>query len=252
MKIAIVDDELHCIDSLVLYLEKYFPDAEVVYRTTDPTDALMRLPEIKPHLLFLDVEMPEMNGFELLEQLTDQPFDIIFTTAYSKYAVQAFKAKAVDYLLKPLDPEELKKAIADWRNLHSDRLRASSKKIDELLNYLKQEGILKSKIAIPVSDGIEFVRVEDIMYCKSQSNYTTIFFSDGSKSVVSKTIKEIEKTLVPYSFQRVHRSYLINPAYMKKYHRGDGGYLVMEDDQTIPVSKQHKALVTNLFDSINR
>lgn len=252
MKIAIVDDEAHCVESLVLHLENLFPDMNIVYKTNEPEKALFDLPKINPDLIFLDVEMPGINGFELLEQLSDHQFDIIFTTAYSKYAVKAFKAKAVDYLLKPLDEEELKLAVREWKKSRSDKFSNSSKKMEELLEHLKREGILKSKIAIPVSDGIEFVRVEDIMYCKSQSNYSTIYFSDGRKTVVSKTIKEIEKTMTPYSFQRVHRSYLINPHYMKKYNRGDGGFLIMEDDQVIPVSKQHKSLVTGLFDSIRK
>lgn len=252
MKIAIVDDEVHCIKSLTLHLNNLFPEMNIVYKSNDPKDALFEIPKIKPDLIFLDVEMPGMNGFELLEQLSNEQFDIIFTTAYSKYAVKAFKAKAVDYLLKPIDEQELKDAVQEWKKTKTDAFGNSSKKVEELLNHLKSEGFLKTKIAIPVADGIEFENVEDIMYCKSQSNYSTFFFSDGRKTLVSKTIKEIEKTMGPYSFQRVHRSFLINPDYMKKYNRGDGGYLIMEDDQIIPVSNQHKSLVTGLFDSIKK
>ena len=252
MKIAIVDDEVHCVESLILHLNKLFPELEIVYKSNEPEKALFELPAVKPDLVFLDVEMPVMNGFELLEQLPERTFDVIFTTAYSKYAIQAFKAKAVDYLLKPLDEDELKEAIQQWENTRARKLNTSSKKMEELLDYLKNKGILKSKIAIPVADGIEFVIVDDIMYCKSQSNYTTIYFSDGGKTVVSKTIKDVEKAVAPYSFQRVHRSYLINPNYMKKYLSSDGGYVVMEDDESIPVSKQHKSLVTELFDLIKK
>lgn len=252
MKVAIVDDEVHCVESLILHLRNLFPEIEIVYKSNEPDKALFELPEIKPDLVFLDVEMPVMSGFELLQQLPGRTFDVIFTTAYSKYAVQAFKAKAVNYLLKPIDEEELKIAIQQWKNARELALNKSSKKVEDLLSYLKNEGILKSKIAIPVSDGIEFVIVDDIMYCISQSNYTTIHFSDGSKTVVSKTIKEVEKTMAPYSFQRVHRSYLINPNYMKKYYKGDGGYIIMEDEELIPVSKQHKSMITGLFDLIKK
>ena len=252
MKIAIVDDEVHCVESLTLHLNKMFPRMDIVFKSNDPREALIEIPKIKPDLVFLDVEMPGMNGFELLSQLSGQRFDIIFTTAYSKYAVKAFKAKAVDYLLKPIDEEELKDAVQQWEKTKTNTLRNSSAKMEELLNHLKSEGFLKSKIAIPVADGIEFENVEHIMYCKSQSNYSTLYFSDGRKTVISKTIKEIGKTLAPYAFQRVHRSFLINPDYMKKYNRGDGGYLIMKDDQVIPVSDQHKNLVTGLFDSIKK
>lgn len=252
MKIAIVDDEVHCIESLTLHLNNLFPEMGIVYKSNEPKKALFEIPQINPDLIFLDVEMPGMNGFELLEQLSDQHFDVIFTTAYSKYAVKAFKAKAVDYLLKPIDEQELKDAVQQWKNTKKTAFGNSSKKVEELLNHLKSEGFLKTKIAIPVADGIDFEHVEDIMYCQSQSNYSTFHFSDGRKTIVSKTIKEIEKTMAPYSFQRVHRSFLINPDYMKKYNRGDGGYLVMDDDQVIPVSKQHKSVVTGLFDSITK
>ncbi|MEO6949414.1 MAG: LytTR family DNA-binding domain-containing protein [Ginsengibacter sp.] len=252
MRIAIIDDELHCIESLTIHLNNLFPKMDIVYKTNNPKDALFEIPKIKPDLIFLDVEMPAMNGFELLEQLPDHQYDIIFTTAYSQYAVKAFKAKAVDYLLKPIDEQELKDAVLQWEKTKTTAFGISSPKVEELLNYLKSEGFLKTKIAIPVVDGIEFENVEDIMYCRSQSNYSTFHFSDGRKTLVSKTIKEIEKTMAPYAFQRVHRSFLINPDYMKKYNRGDGGYLIMEDDQVIPVSKQHKNIVTGLFDSIKK
>lgn len=252
MKVAIVDDEVHCMESLVMHLNKLFPEMDIVYKSNNPKDALFKLPQIKPDLLFLDVEMPLINGFELLEQLSDQSFDIIFTTAFSHYAIQAFKSKAVDYLLKPLDELELKKAVDQWKKTKAERQITSPKKIEGLIDYLKKEGILKNKISVPVADGIEFVSVDDIMYCKSQSNYTTIYLADGSKTIMSKTLKEVEKTLASYSFQRVHQSYLINPDYMKKYQRGDGGYLIMEDDQIIPVSKQNKSIVTGLFDTIKK
>lgn len=250
MKVAIVDDEVHCIESLVINLNKLFPEIDISYKTNSPKDALHKLPQIKPDLLFLDVEMPGMNGFELLEQLSDQSFGIIFTTAYNQYALKALKAKAIDYLLKPVDEQELKEAVQRWKTTKELKKDTSSKMVDELLDYLKQEGILKSKIAVSVSDGIEFVAVHDIMYCNSQGNYTCMYLSDGSKTLLSKSLKEIEKTLAQYFFLRVHQSYLINPDYMKKYFRGDGGYVIMKDEKSIPVSKPNKGLVTGLFDSI--
>lgn len=252
MRIAIVDDELHCIKSLVFHLENLFPEISIVYKSNDPQEALTRLAEIKPDLLFLDVEMPVMTGFELLEQMGERDFDVIFTTAYSQYAVQAFKAKAVNYLLKPLDEKELKEAVAAWKETKGIRKENSSKRIDGLLDYLKKEGILKNKIALPVADGIEFIDVDEIMYCKSQSNYTTFHLSNGKKLLLSKTISGVEKMLSSYFFIRTHRSFLINPNYMKKYFHSEGGFILMQDDESIPVSNQHKKTIRGIFDALGK
>ncbi len=252
IRIAIVDDEIHCVNSLVFHLENLFPEIAIVYKSNDPKEALTRLPEVKPNLLFLDVEMPGMTGFELLEQMGNRDFDVIFTTAYSKYALLAFKAKAVNYLLKPLDEMELKEAIMEWKETKVQMGDNSSKKIDGLLDYLKKEGILKNKIALPVADGIEFIDVNEIMYCISQSNYTTLHLSDGKKLLLSKTISNVEKMLSSYFFIRTHRSFLINPNYMKKYFHSEGGFVLMQDNESIPVSNQHKKTIRGIFDAMGK
>lgn len=212
----------------------------------------MALPRAKPELLFLDVEMPGMNGFEFLEQLPDHSFEVIFTTAYNQYAVQAFKTKAVDYLLKPIDETEFHASVLRWKKEKEKRKNHSSERLDELLGYMKREGILKNKIAVPVLEGYEFIETNDILYCQSQNNYTFLYLKNARKLILSKTLKEFEKLLEKYFFIRVHKSYLINPNYMKKYYRNDGGYIVMQDEKTIPVSKNKKVLITNLFDAITK
>lgn len=247
MKIGILDDEVHCVESLVLNLRQLFPAAEILYKGTKPQEALAILPKLKVDLLFLDVEMPGMNGFEFLEQMSDLKFDVIFTTAYSQYAVKAFKAKAVNYLLKPVDETELLEAVTQWQN---EQKKDTQKGLDELLEYLKKEGSLKNKIAVPVSDGYEFIEIEDILYCQSQNNYTYLFLKDNKKVILSKTLKEFENLLEKYYFLRIHKSYLINPNYIKKYNRNDGGYLIMDDGISIPVSRNRKDLITHLFDAI--
>ena len=252
MKVAIVDDEVHCVEGLILHLKNKFPETEIVFKTTRPEDALASLMNAKPELLFLDVEMPGMTGFELLDQLPKDSFDVIFTTAYSQYAAQAFKAKAMNYLLKPIDEIELQTAVLDWKEEREMKKGATSEKMGELIDYLKREGILKNKIAVPVSEGFEFIETNDILYCKSQNNYTLLFTINNRKLVLSKTLKEFEKLLEKYFFIRIHKSYLINPNYMKKYYRNDGGYLVMQDGKTIPVSKSKKELITSLFDAISK
>lgn len=252
MKVAILDDEVHCVEGLVLHLKNKFPEAEIVFKGTRPEDALLSLSNAKPDLLFLDVEMPGINGFELLDQISDDSFDVIFTTAYSQYAAQAFKAKAVNYLLKPIDETEFETAVQQWKEEREMKNNISSERMDELLSYMKREGILKNKIAVPFSDGFEFLETNDILYCQSQSNYTNLFMVDGRKLVLSKTLKEFEKLLDKYFFIRIHKSYLINPNFMKKYYRNDGGYLVMQDGKSIPVSKNKKDLITSLFDAITK
>ncbi|MDT0642812.1 LytTR family DNA-binding domain-containing protein [Zunongwangia sp. F363] len=252
MRVAIIDDEVHCVEGLVLHLKSKFPETEIVFKGTRPEDALLALPDARPDLLFLDVEMPGMNGFELLEQLPEDSFDVIFTTAYSQYAAQAFKAKAVNYLLKPIDEMELQSAVMQWKEEREMKNNLSSERIKELLTYMKREGILKNKIAVPVSEGFEFIETNEILYCQSQNNYTLLFTVDNRKLVLSKTLKEFEKLLDKYFFIRIHKSYLINPNYMKKYYRNDGGYLVMQDGKSVPVSKNKKELITNLFDAITK
>lgn len=250
MKIAIIDDEVHCVEGLVLHIKSKFPEAEIVFKGTRPEEALQSLIDTQPDLLFLDVEMPGMNGFELLNQLQDYSFDVIFTTAYSQYAAQAFKAKAVNYLLKPIDDNELETAVLEWKEEKEKGSNLSSEKLQELLTYMKREGIMKNKIAVPVSDGFEFLETNDILYCQAQGNYTQLFTIENRKLLLSKTLKDFETLLDKYFFIRVHKSFLINPNHIKKYCRNDGGYLVMLNEKSIPVSNSKKELITNLFDAI--
>ena len=193
--------------------------------------------------------MPSINGFELLEQFKSLPFSIIFTTAYSQYAVQAFKAQAINYLLKPIDEDELKEAIDAWQtNYNKDK---NSEEINRLLKHLKKEGLLESKITIPISDGYEFVDVKEILYCQSQNNYTYIFLQNGEKVLISKTLKSVEQTLKRFYFLRTHQSYLVNPNFMKKFMRSEGGYLIMSDNKQIPVSIAKRDLIIGIFEAIS-
>jgi|SRR5690606_24303809 two-component system LytT family response regulator len=251
MKIAIVDDEVHCIESLVIYLNTLFPEMVIEYKSNKVQEAVDRLSNMDIDLLFLDIEMPGLSGFELLEQLPNRKFDVIFTTAYSQYAVQAFKARAINYLLKPIDGDELRAAVDEWKTELPNRQGADTQ-LEQLLEHLKKEGILKNKISVPISDGYEFIEVDRIMYCQSDRNYTTLFLSDGRNVLISKTMKEVENTLDNFFFIRVHRSYLVNPNYLKEYHRNDGGYLTMQDNKEIPISQQKRDLITGLFDAISR
>lgn len=249
MKIAILDDETHCVESLVLHINSLFPEAIISYKSNKPLVAVDVLKRIEIDLLFLDVEMPLMNGFEFLEQFEKLNFDVIFTTAYSQYAIKAFKAQAINYLLKPIDEDELKEAVQQFL-LKKKETKESTLEVDKLLEQLKQEDILKNKIAIPTSDGLEFIEVSNIIYCNSQSNYTVINSTKDDSIIISKTLKDIEKSLEKYSFLRVHQSYLINPNHIKKYSRFDGGFLIMSNDQRIPISQSKRSCVVELFEKL--
>jgi two-component system, LytTR family, response regulator len=226
---------------------------EIVFKTTKPEVAVESLREKQIDLLFLDVEMPSLNGFELLEQLQPLSFEVIFTTAYSQYAMQAFRYKAFNYLLKPIDVNELEEIIEDWAEKFGKDVRKKQvSEIDNLLKQLKKDGLLRSKVAVPVMDGYEFVGVKEILFCQSENNYTYFHLLNKKKLLISKTLKEVEKTLQNFGFLRIHQSYLINPAFLKSYHRKDGGFVLMQNEEKLPVSQQKKEVLTNFFDAISK
>jgi two-component system LytT family response regulator len=253
MNIAIIDDEKHCVESLALDLQSLPITTNIVLKSTTPVDCLQQLGQLQIDLLFLDVEMPVLNGFELLEQLPELNFDVVFTTAHSEYAVKAFRNKAYNFLLKPVDIDDLEQVLRDWEQKEEAQNRLlDASAVREMLIKIKAEGLLKNKIAIPVADGFEFLEVDHIIYCQSENNYTRIVLANQQQKLISKTLKEVEHTLGNYLFMRIHQSYLINPNYLKKYHKNDGGYVVMEPDKQLPVSKSKKEMLIKLFEVISK
>ncbi len=246
MRVAIIDDELHCIESLEITLLNLFPNINIVYKSSKVEESISEFKELDIDLLFLDIEMPGMSGFQFLENFVDRDFDVIFTTAYSEYAIEAFKAHAISYLLKPIDETDLLEAVGDWKNTR-DSEEGNDQDISELISHLKRDGLLTSKISVPISGGYQFVEVENIMYCESESNYTNMFFQDGNSLLISKTLKTLEKLLAPFYFIRVHKSFLINPNYLIQYSRTGGGYVIMKNQKKIPVSKDKREVIINLF-----
>jgi len=196
--------------------------------------------EQAPTLLFLDIEMPGMNGFEMLQQLPSINFSIIFTTSYDQYAIKAIKFSALDYLLKPVDREDLQ--IAVQKAMQSEK-QSLPQQIEILLQKLNHPTIPVNKIAIPTIEGLQMIFVEDIISCSSESNYTVLHLKNKQKITASRTLKEIEEMLEDYSFTRVHHSYLVNLNEVEKYFRGDGSYLMMSDGSAIDVSRSRKDLL---------
>ena len=235
MTAIIVDDEEHCREVLATLLAKHCPAIHLLANCSSGKEALAELQKNKPDILFLDIEMPGMNAFELLEKYPNPEFGIIFTTAYNEYAIKAIKHSAMDYLLKPVDKEEL---VAAVERAQQQKTR-SSVRIDQLLDMLDRKKNSK-RFAVPTLEGLILVDPEEIIYCESDGPYCTFFFSNSKKLMVSKTLKEAEEVLQGNDFFRIHNSYLVNMKYITKYIRGDGGEVVMNNGKNIPVSKMKK------------
>ncbi|MDX1408929.1 MAG: LytTR family DNA-binding domain-containing protein [Saprospiraceae bacterium] len=241
---VIVDDERHCLKILSTLLARYCPEVKVCAQFQNPVEALAYLQKSPPDLLFLDIEMPRMSGFELIQHLGTPAFDIIFTTAFDQYAIKAFKVSASDYLLKPIDEDDLVGAVQRVQS----RQDSSNEQIAFLLQLIREEmGDNVRKIAVPSSKGLDFVAIRSILYCTSDGNYTELYLDGKKKKVVSRTLKEIQELLPSDKFLRVHNSHLVNMDFVEQYVRTDGGYLVMADGAKIRVSRQKKALVIKQF-----
>jgi two-component system LytT family response regulator len=236
----IIDDEPFCCEVLSTLLERYCKDINVVAVCNSGTEALKVIHKLHPDLVFLDVEMPIMNGFDMLEQLPDIHFDLIFTTGYDQYALKAFRFSAIDYLLKPIDREDLQKAVQKVIQRSSKPL---AQQIELLLQKVHQPAAAINKIAMPTIEGLQMIPVDSIISCESDSNYTVLLLKNKQKTVVSRTLKEIEEMLEGHSFARVHHSYLVNLNEINKYMKGEGGYLVMSDGSIVDVSRSKKELL---------
>jgi two-component system, LytTR family, response regulator len=233
----IVDDEMKSRESLKILLDDFCENVEVKALCQNVEEGVQAVEEHKPDVIFLDIQMQRETGFDLLTQIKKIDFEVIFTTAYSEYAIRAFKFSAIDYLLKPVDIEELKKALYKVER----KLNGSfSQRLEQLMENLKPSKQQNFKLALPTSDGLVFIKIEDIIYCEAESNYTRIFCTDEKKHLVSRTLKEYEDILSEHNFFRIHNSYLINLGCIKKYVRGEGGYVIMNNNVSLDVSKRKK------------
>jgi len=237
IKAIIVDDEPGCCESLSLLLERYCPEVELLGTSQNGKDAQSLIERVKPSLVFLDVEMPKMNGFEMLENLPVVNFDLIFTTSYDKYALKAIRFSAIDYLLKPIDREELQKAVQ--KLVHRGQ-KPQAQQLEILLQKLQPTSNNMQKIAMPTMEGLQMVPIDSIIRCEADSNYSILHLKNSRKLVVSRTLKDIEDLLEDHSFARVHHSWLINLNEIEKYVKGEGGYLVMSDGSPVDVSRGKK------------
>jgi two-component system LytT family response regulator len=242
LKAIIIDDEPDCVELLALQLLQHCPTVEVMAQFISPEAGLQAIRSLKPDVVFLDVEMPRLNGFGLLEQLETVDFSLVFVTAYNEFALKAFRFSALDYLLKPLNVAQLKEAVSKAEK----RQRIDQRQLD-LLRFQLKEGQVPSKIAIPFQNGVVFVELKELVYCEADSNYTKLFLANGKNYLLSKTLREVQEVLEERNFLRVHRQYLINLDHIKSYHKGEGSYLVMAGDISIPVAKNQKDRLVQKF-----
>lgn len=242
IRTIIIDDELDCVRILKLELQQNCENVEVIAACTDSAIGLLKIKELKPDLVFLDIEMPRMNGLQLLEQLDEITFALVFVTAYDRYAVQAFRYSAIDYLLKPVDIEELLEAVQKATSLY----RTS----DSQVSYLKEqllEGDIKQplKLALPYQNGVTFVELNRILYCEADSNYTKFTLIDGQTYLVAKTLREIQITLEALHFIRIHRQYLVNVnGIVQLIQKPEGSFLQLTNENWYPVSRSQKERLT--------
>lgn len=235
----IIDDEQHCIDRLQRLLTDYCKESIALLGSFQTVqEGAEAIAALQPDLVFLDIKIHDKTGFDLLRLVGDINFEVIFTTAFEKYAIQAFKFSAVDYLLKPVDRDDLLQAVE--RVGQKIAKGEMSKKLEVLLHNLKDMQGQSKKISIPTMNGLMFVTINDIIRCQSNINYTTIILKDNQKITVAKTLKEFESLLVPYNFFRVHNSHLINLACIKSYQKGKGGSVLMSDHSEIEVSTRRR------------
>lgn len=242
---VIVDDENNCIEMLEWLLKTYCPQVTISAMCLSAEEGLAAINQHKPDVVFLDIEMPRMNGFDMLEQFDKLQFDVVFTTAYDKFAIKAFRYSALNYLLKPIDPDDLKETI---RRLEEKKSIPTREQIDLLLQHVKSVSRnTVPRIALTTNDGMIFVSTQDIVYCEAESNYTNIVLAGGKKIMVSKVLKDIDEALSGPDFFRVHNSFLININHIKKFVRGEGGYVIMDDNANISISRSRRQEFMELF-----
>ncbi len=237
LKAILVDDERSSLQNLQQKLTEFCPDVKIIAITERPEEAIELIQRENPDVVFLDIEMPRMNGLRMLEHLKEYTGEIIFTTAYNHYAVEAIRISAFDYLLKPVSIAELQEAVD---RLIKFRRPDTREKLDVLRQSLSDTRSQDDKIAVPTQEGLDFIRIKDIVHIESSANYSRIYFLDGKAILVTRLLKDFEDMLTPYRFYRVHNSHLINLQYIRKYIRGDGGQVILQNGDTIDVARRKK------------
>ncbi|MBY0542295.1 MAG: LytTR family DNA-binding domain-containing protein [Sphingobacteriaceae bacterium] len=241
MKAILIDDEISNLENLRTLLEKHCPQVTIMATAQNVNDAVNAIEKYLPHLVFLDIQMGEQTGFDVLKLLPKRNFEVIFVTAYDQYGIQAVKFAALDYLLKPIDIDELLNAVNKAEQKLATQIQ--NVQLDFLLQQIKKPETTVSKIALPMQSEIRYVALSDIIRCEADNSYTFFFLANGEKILVSKSLKEYADLLTPNGFLRTHQSHLVNPKYVKSWLKEDGGILLLTTGEKIPVSKPNKETV---------
>lgn len=236
---VIVEDEKRTSDVLLRMLNDYCPDIEVVAQAMNVEEGIEKINQLKPNLVFLDVMMPDGSGFDVLERVKGHDFQVIFTTATDKFAIKAIKYSALDYLLKPIDPEELQAAVKKAEQ--QPVLDPEGKNKEVLVENVKSKSTAGyNKITLPTGSAYEIVSVSDILHCEAQDNYTRVYLKDGKKYLVSGTLKHYEELLADHDFARIHHSHLVNMQHVMRFVKDDGGHVILTDGSEVEVSRRKK------------
>ena len=237
LQAVIVDDEIKALQSLTWELTNFSDEINVIASFTNPNEALSYLENNTPDCLFLDIEMPTMDGFQFIKKLTNKNFPVVITTAYNQYALKAIKSQALDYLLKPIDTDDLEETIVKIKKFNSKNFSVEKLEM-ALLNYNSRS--IHKRITLNTDGKLLFLESDEILYAESDGNYSTIFLTDGQKIVLTKKLKEVNELLPADSFFRIHNSYIINLNKIKEFLKTDG-YVVLKSNHKIPVSRQKKS-----------
>jgi two-component system LytT family response regulator len=248
IKAMIIDDELGARKTLALMVNDFTKNVEIIGEASSVQEGLRLIPELKPELVFLDIEMQDGTGFDLLQGLAKIDFNVVFVTAFEQYALRSFRFAALDYLLKPVRIEELRQAIDRAANGEKPQIKTGQ----DFLNVRKRVESSPSRsqaVLVSESDGFSVVRWEEIVYCEAAKNYTVFSFEDGKKIIASRTIGEYELLLGEHGFMRTHKSFLINLSKVAKYINGRGGQVAMVDKTLLPVARERKQEFLEYFDA---
>lgn len=251
LRVIIIDDEIHICNTLVKMLELNCPGVSVVGAASGVATGMAAIRELNPDLVLLDIQMKDGTGFDLLSGMASFGFKVIFITAYDQYAIRAFRFSAVDYLLKPIDPERLKEAVARAESILHEDFTKQIKVLEENL-ALSDPKHRNKKIILRTSVSIHLLEVRHIVSCDSDSSYTTVRTVDGEHIIVSKTLKEFEDMLAECGFYRVHKSYLINLEHLKRFDRQDGGHVVLTNGLKFPVASRKREEMLTLLDKMTK
>lgn len=247
IKAIVIDDEKHSRETLKNLLEEFCPDIKILACLGNIKDSVQQIPLLKPDLVFLDIELQSGTGFDILAMLGEIDFEVVFTTAFDQYAIKAIKFSSLDYLLKPIDVEELQVAVEKAKKVRNKK--PYNEQLFSLLKNIQQPK--SSRICLATHDGMEFINIRDISHCEATGAYTLFKLVNGQKLLVSKHLKEYENLLTDHEFMRVHKSYLINLKEVKKFYRSDGSYILMNNNDTVSISRGKKESFVNAMQNIS-